>query len=388
VNNNPPVDRSAHPTRPTHQHQQDEIDFDSLRLSLINGIGPRQRAKLVAHFGSPREVFDAGRNALQQLPGIGVKLANAIVTAESEIDIEHVLNHCRSNGISIADETSPGYPHWLSSIEDAPAIIYYQGEFLSPDAVAVGIVGTRHGTPYGIQQAESLAANLARAGVTVVSGLARGIDAAAHRGALEAGGRTIAVLGSGLLKMYPPEHQDLAEQIAQQGVVVSELQPESPPRSGSFPQRNRIISGLSLGVVVVEASMRSGALITARLAMEQNREVFAVPGRVDNRCSKGCHQLLRDGAKLVESVDDVLEELGPLAQPSQDAQGSMIDNARQLTLNPQEKIVLEAIERTATSIDSIVQSTELPVHRVLSTISVLEMRHFVHRISGNTVAKS
>ena len=197
---------------------------------------------------------------------------------------------------------------------DPPGVLFVRGSFLPRDALSIAIVGSRHATHYGLAQAERLASGLARAGLTITSGLARGVDAAAHKGALAAGGRTVAVLGSGVLNIYPPEHRDLAEQVVSNGAVVSEAAPHSEPFSGAFPQRNRIISGMSLGVIVVEASLRSGALITARHAMEQGREVFAVPGRVDSRMSQGCHRLIRDGAKLVESIDDVLEELGPLVE--------------------------------------------------------------------------
>ena len=188
--------------------------------------------------------------------------------------------------------------------------------------MAVAIVGTRHATRYGLAQAERLAGSLARTGFTVVSGLARGIDAAAHRGALAAGGRTIAVLASGLLEIYPPEHDKLADEVAASGYLVSESPPRMVPLSGAFPQRNRIISGLSLGTIVVEAADRSGALITARHAYEQGREVFAVPGPIDSRMSRGCHALIKDGAKLVESIDDVLAELGPLAENIQRDDGT------------------------------------------------------------------
>ena len=224
-------------------------------------------------------------------------------------------------------------------------------------------------------------------GITVVSGLARGIDASAHHGAMEAGGRTLAVLGGGHLRLYPPEHAKLAEQISNQGAVLSESLPESSPKTGSFPRRNRIVSGLSLGVIVVEAAERSGALISARLAMEQGREVFAVPGRIDSRMSRGCHRLLKDGAKLVESVDDVLEELGPLATPTRIDAETEIRHPAELKLSDQESLVLNAIKSDATEFDMIMEQTGLPAARVLSTISVLEMRRLVKRVSGTALVR-
>ena len=187
--------------------------------------------------------------------------------------------------------SNPSYPRLLNEIDDPPGILFSLGDIQSSDALAMAIVGTRHATHYGLRQAERLATGLARSGLTIVSGLARGIDAAAHRGALSAGGRTLAVLGSGILNLYPPEHAELAGQIARQGALISEAPPRRAPFSGAFPQRNRLISGLSLGVIVVEAAERSGALISARHGMEQNREVFAIPGRIDSRASAGCHAL-------------------------------------------------------------------------------------------------
>jgi DNA processing protein len=249
------------------------------------------------------------------------------------------------------------------------------------------MVGSRHATQYGRQQAERLAGSLARAGVTIVSGLARGIDAAAHRGALAAGGRTLAVLGSGVLNIYPPEHGSLAKEVAAHGALLSEAPPRAAPRSGMFPQRNRLISGLAIGTIVVEAAAASGALITARHANEQGKDVFAVPGRVDSRMSHGCHRLIRDGAKLVETADDVLEELGPLAAPSQAADGEAIHHPAELLLNEVERQVLSCIEAGATPIDRVVATSGLSTPQVLAAISVLEMRRIIRRLSGSSVTR-
>jgi DNA processing protein len=235
--------------------------------------------------------------------------------------------------------------------------------------------------------AERLAGSLSRAGLTIVSGLARGIDASAHRGALAAGGRTIAVLGSGVLNIYPPEHAELAGEIIAHGAVVGEAPVRSAPLSGAFPQRNRLISGMSLGVVVIEAALQSGALITARHAMEQGREVFAVPGPIDSRTSRGCHRLIRDGAKLVETADDVLEELGPLVAAAQRDDGPPVYHPAELLLNDAEQRILAAVGTNATAIDEVIADCGLPTPQVLSTLSVLEMRRLVKRISGNYVAR-
>ena len=217
--------------------------------------------------------------------------------------------------------------------------------------------------------------------------MARGIDTAAHRGALQAGGRTLAVLASGVLRPYPPENARLADDIAAQGALLSEAAPTMPPISGMFPQRNRIISGLTLGTIVVEAADRSGALITARHAGEQNRQVFAVPGQVDNRLATGTNRLIRDGARLVTSLDDVLEELGPLAAETPRADGTTIRIPAELALNELETQVLQAIAPRGSLIDEVTTTAGLPVQRVLATVSVLEMRGLVRKVSGNRVVR-
>jgi DNA processing protein len=360
---------------------------DALRLSLVSGIGPRIRKLLLEAFGSPSAVFSAAPSDLRCVQGVGPELTRRIAVAREEIDVQAELDLCAANGIRILNDSEADYPRALREIDDPPGILFVRGELLPQDALAIAVVGSRHATQYGLAQAERLAGSLARAGFTIVSGLARGIDAAAHRGALAAGGRTLAVLGSGLLNLYPPEHAELAEQVSRQGAVMSEAPPRSPPLSGAFPQRNRIITGLSLGVLVVEASTKSGALISARHAMEQNREVFAVPGRVDNRMARGCHRLIRDGAKLVETVDDILEELGPLAAPAERADGEAIHHPAELLLNEFEQQVLAAITTDPSTIDAVVVASGLPTGQVLSTISVLEMRRLIRRISGNSIAR-
>ena len=358
----------------------------ALRLALVPGVGPRIRRALLERFGTPEAVLAAAPSLLREVSGVGPKLTGKIAAA-GQIDVEGTLALCRQHGVAVWTESDPVYPSMLREIHDPPGVLFVRGELRPPDAVAVAIVGTRHGTHYGLVQAERLAASLARAGVTIVSGLARGVDAAAHRGALSAGGRTIAVLASGVLNVYPPEHIGLADQVIEHGALLSEAPPYAEPLSGAFPQRNRLISGLSMGVVVVEAADRSGALITARHAMEQGREVFAGPGRIDSRTSRGCHQLIRDGARLVQSTDDILEELGPLVEAAPRADGGKTHHPAELLLNDVEQKVLDAVATDPTSVDQIVQQTELPVPRVLSTLSVLEMRRLIRRLSGSTVVR-
>jgi DNA processing protein len=357
-------------------------------LALVPGVGPRIRQALLAHFSSAQGVLAASPSELRDVPGIGSKISRAISAARREIDVEAELARCRENRIAVLAESDERYPTRLKEIPDPPGVLFVRGTIAPTDGLAVAIVGTRHATHYGLAQAERLAGGLARAGYTIVSGLARGIDAAAHRGALKAGGRTLAVLGSGVLNVYPPEHAALAGEVIAQGAVMSENPPLSPPLAGAFPQRNRIITGLSLGVIVVEAADRSGALISARHAMEQGREVFAVPGRVDSRMSRGCHRLIRDGARLVESVDDVLEELGPLATPTPREDGREVRHPAELQLNEPEQAVLSAVTDDPTSIDDLVVASGLAVHNVLSTVSVLEMKRLIRRVSGNRVIRA
>lgn len=359
----------------------------ALCLNLVPGVGPRMYAELVDTFGSPSKVLSAEPAKLREVPGVGAKLVRAIVTATETVNVQEQISICENNDIQILNPNSKQYPERLNEIYDPPSILFSQGDVVPADNIAIAIVGSRHATNYGLKSAERLARGLAMAGVTIVSGLARGIDAAAHKGALEAGGRTLAVLGGGHLRLYPPEHADLAKQITNQGAVITESLPDSAPKSGSFPRRNRIITGLSLGVIVVEAAQRSGALISARMAAEQGREVFAVPGRIDNRMSRGCHRLLKDGAKLVETIDDVFEELGPLATPTTIDEETQIRHPAELKLNEQETLVLNAIGTEPTEFDAIMEQTELPASRVLSTISVLEIRRLVKRVSGTALTR-
>lgn len=358
-----------------------------LRLCLTPGVGPRTRQALLARFGSASGVFAAAPSDVAGVEGVGPKLCRALSAARRDVNVEEELRVCQEHRITPLLHSQPSYPRLLKEIPDPPGVLFVRGEILPTDAVAIAIVGTRHATQYGLGQAQRLAAGLSRAGLAIISGLARGIDAAAHRGALSAGGRTIAVLGGGVLNLYPPEHDELAAEVVAHGAVVSESPPRAPALGATFPQRNRIITGMSLGVIVVEAADRSGALISARHAMEQGREVFAVPGRIDSRASQGCHRLIRDGAKLVQSVDDVLEELGPLVEAAPREDGREIRNVAELQLNEIEQQVLDVIDSEPTSIDNIVVASGLPVPRVLSTISALEMRRLIRRVSGNTVMR-
>ncbi|MFM1903976.1 MAG: hypothetical protein RLZZ440_1876 [Planctomycetota bacterium] len=375
----------------------DETFLAHVRLACVPGVGGRLRQLLLERFGSPQGVFAASPAEIGTIGRIGRSIATAIPELARSSVAEQVVALCQAEDVQILIEGDEGYPGLLGRIDDPPGVLFVRGQFEPRDALAVSIVGARHATAYGRRVAGQLAGGLARAGYTVVSGLARGIDAAAHRGALDAGGRTIAVLGSGVLEVYPPEHAGLADEVIRQGAVVSEAPPRAAPQRGAFPARNRIVSGLGLGTVVVEAADRSGALITARLAGEQGREVFAVPGPIDSRMSRGCHALLRDGATLVESVDDILEELGPLFETAVAADGREVRAPAELRLDDVERTVLAACDailadpsntsRTA-GIDDIVVESGLAASQVLAAIGVLEMRRILRRLPGNRVSRS
>jgi len=363
-----------------------------VRLAAVEGVGPRLRLALLTHFGSAEAALAASAGDLAGVPGMTRKAAAALAAATDDRFAAGVLHLCRERDVSLVLQGTPAYSALLGTIDDPPGLLFVRGGFLPCDGLAVAIVGSRHATAYGRKMAWQLAGSLARAGYTIVSGLARGIDAAAHRGALDAGGRTIAVLGGGVLAVYPPEHDDLAAEIAGHGAVVSEAPPLAEPFRGAFPQRNRIVSGLALGTIVVQGAETSGAMITARLAGEQGREVFAVPGPVDCRMSRGCHRLIRDGARLVESVDDVLDEFGPLFATATTATGREVRVPAELQLDDVERTVLAAVDGAigadeAAAIDEVVAASGLAASQVLAALGVLEMRRILRRLPGNRVTR-
>ena len=285
-------------------------DFaDHLALALVPGLGPKLTAALLERFGSPAAALRATAAELLEIPHIGEKMAGSLSAAMRTVDIGPELDLLTRHGVRLVPLGWAGYPPPLASVVAPPPLLYFRGAWTEVDTNAIGIVGSRAFTAYGRKMAEQLARDLVRAGFTIVSGLARGIDGVAHRAALDAGGRTIAVLAGGLSSIYPPEHTDLADAVAKQGAVVTETPMAVAPQPGMFPARNRIISGLSRAVIVVEANAKSGALITATHAGEQGREVFAVPGAADSPASAGCLELIRKGARLIRNADDVLEDL-------------------------------------------------------------------------------
>jgi DNA processing protein len=372
----------------------------AVAIVLADGAGPATAARLVDEFGSYAAALEAvagGARADGIKPGVLTALRDGAAgrSWEAELALAHRA------GARFAVPGDGDYPEVLSEIAGAPVGLFVSGGPLGMLTPMVGVVGSRTPTPRGSSVATRLAADLARAGVTVVSGLARGVDTRAHEGALAAGGPTVAVLGCGLACIYPPENAGLARDIAANGALVSEFPMRSEPLPGCFPRRNRIISGLSAGVVVVEAAARSGALITAARALEQGREVFAVPGPVDEPLSAGPNRLIKAGAKLTEDAADVLDELerawGPFpvegaglggpesegrgTEPSQDA-GRGLEPPRDAPCETLEDHLLEAVSRGAASVDELVESSGAPVERVLSTLLVLELADRVARSPG------
>ena len=360
-----------------------------VRLTMVAGVGPHTGRALLERFGTAGRVLSASTSALKDVPNVGPKLAAKIAGARRECDAEGELALCERSGVTVVAGGDAGYPPPLGDIPDPPLLLYVRGAYEPGDALAIALVGSRKCTPYGVRVAERLAASLARVGITVVSGLARGIDAAAHRGAMKAGGRTLAVLANGLAEVYPPEHEELAAEVAARGAVMSEMPMRQGPLAGLFPQRNRIISGLCLGVVVVEATPRSGSLSTAKHAMEQNREVFAVPGPVDSLASQGCHRLIRDGARLVETVDDILEALGPLVREvKRDRAEPAVRHPAELTLSDLERSILGRLDGRPTAVDELIGLTGMTASQVMATLSVLEMRRLVRRMPGNQFVRA
>lgn len=366
----------------------DEESKALLYLSLTKGVGSATYRALLERFGSASAILNARKTDLEDIPSIGSKLADEIARSRDSTNIDRELTLAQEHGVNIIPYTYQNYPQNLRAIYDPPLVLYIKGEINPRDVLSIAIVGARRCSYYGQSQSKRLARLLGQSGFTIVSGLARGIDTAAHHGALEVGARTIAVMGCGLGRVYPGENRELAERISCQGAVVSELPMLTPPNEKNFPPRNRLISGLSLGVVVVEAGQRSGALITAHWALEQGKEVFAVPGQVDNPYSRGTHRLLKEGAKLVEDVSDIIEELGPLAETLNIGEEEGVQDPRSLTLNSQEKKIFSLLSSRPKTIDEITEESQLPAPNVASTLMILEIRKLVKQLSGKRFVKA
>lgn len=361
-----------------------------LRLHLTDGIGPIRFARILRRFGSIEAALDAPAAALARIDGIGSATADRIVAGRAAVDVEAEVARAAELGVRIVSVADEEYPPALKTIADPPPCLYVRGSLEAADAVALSIVGARQSTRYGHEQAERFGALAARAGLTVVSGMARGIDQAAHRGALAGQGRTLAVLGCGLAHVYPPDARELADRIAASGALLSELPIDAPPDEKNFPRRNRIIAGLGLGTLVVEASARSGAMITARLASEYNREVFAVPGRLDTPQAEGCHALIQRGeAKLVTHMGDILGELGEVGRKLMDTsepageQPPARPAAATAALNPEQRALMTAFAEEPMTIDALVEVSGLSPARVAAELTTLQLLGVVRRVGGD-----
>lgn len=357
-----------------------------LRLHLCSEVGPIRFGNLLHELGGIDAVLGASVKTLTGVTKVGEKVATNIARGRDESNVAAEIALARSRGVRILCLADDDYPPALRTIPDAPPCLYVLGSLEKEDAVALGIVGSRHCSRYGAEQAERFAALAANAGLTVVSGMARGIDTAAHHGALTGGGRTLAVIGCGLCHLYPPESAELALGIIEHGALLSELPMSVPPDTKNFPPRNRIIAGLSLGVLVVEAGQRSGALISARLALEYNREVFAMPGRIDTPQSEGCHKLIKEsGAKLVTSLGDILAELGETgatllgSADSAERDGTEGAPPRLVKLDEYEQKVLAAIADESAAIEELCDACGLPPARVAAALTGLQLKGVVRR---------
>jgi DNA processing protein len=353
-----------------------------LALGRISGIGRVLYRRLIDRFGTPSGVFQADRRELLGVEGLREQAARNILNFKGEDVVKGEIEALDRLKIHLLTLRDPGYPSLLAEIHDPPPFLYYQGCPSEQDRRVIALVGSRNGSPYGIKATERLAYSLAQQGLTIASGLARGIDTAAHEGALLAKGRTVAVLGSGLDLIYPPENRKLAERITANGMICSEFPPGTLPERQNFPVRNRIISGMSLGVVIVEAGLRSGSLITARLALEQGREVFAVPGSIESFKSSGTHRLIKQGAKLVEQVQDILEEI-----PGASSHRPTVPIEKDVSkpwppFTPEQEGIWKALAGGPVQVDPLARQTGLGMGILLSELLEMEIKGWVRQLPG------
>ena len=363
--------------------------LDDVLLSMVEGIGARTYQRLLEKFGTATAILNASRSELSAFDFVKPDALAQLTSARNRLDPTHIVELCEQDQIDIFSLREERYPAQLRTIADPPPILYVKGTLLPSDSFSIAVIGTRRCTRYGERQAERLTSALVQNGFAIVSGLALGIDGIAHRAALKSGGRTVAVLGSGLHRVYPPEHRSLAQKIVESGgCVMSEYPPLHPSAKWTFPQRNRIVSGLSLGVLVVEAPVRSGAMISARMAGEQGRDIFAVPGSIESSASSGCNQLIRDGAYLTESVDDILGVLGPMRQPVLlPGMEGLVRHPNEVSLNDVEHQVLQHVGGTETSFDSIVAASGLEPQQALAALAVLERKRIIRQVTPTTFVR-
>ncbi len=371
---------------------------DYLRLTHAEGVGPVLFARLVKQFGSVAAALDTSVAAMTKVEGIGTATAEKIARSRNSFDVQKEIDLADKHSSAIIHWDDTRYPAALRSIYDPPPVLYVRGTLSRSDALSVAIVGSRRCSIYGSEQASRFAHLLAAGGFTIVSGLARGIDTAAHKGALSAKGRTIAVQGCGLANVFPPENDKLAAMIAESGAVVSELPMGYEPLAENFPARNRIIAGLSLGVLVVEAPHNSGALLSAKAALEYDRDVMAIPGKIDSPLSGGCHKLIKDGAKLVDSLDDVLEAIGCVGQDlkphiadsskqaEEKVQATLFDSVK-LNLTDAEKKILGGFDGEPMHVEAVIALCGLPAGQVHSSLISLQLKGLVKSLPGGMYLK-
>lgn len=355
-----------------------------IALNMVPKMGPVRLRKLLARFESPERVLNAKPSELRSVEGIGPEVAEPLAKWEDIVDLPAELERIRSFGARVITQQSPDYPPLLREIHAPPIVLYVWGTLSDRDRHAIGVVGARKTSHYGLECAKKLSYQLAYAGMTVVSGLARGIDTAAHQGALAAKGRTLAVLGSGFLELYPPENLALAERIASSGAVLSEFSMAVTADTQTFPMRNRIVAGWCTGLLVVEAGLNSGALITASQAVDCGRSVYAVPGPIDRPSATGSNRLIQQGAKLVMSAADILDEMQVLFPERPQPKG---ERPQMETLTNEEQAVYEAIGDTETSIDEIITRSHLPSAKASSSLLTLEMKRLVKQLPGQHFVK-
>lgn len=369
-----------------------------IRLIRADNVGATTFAKLINHFGTIDRALVASANELTRIDGIGPKSAEKITRSRNEFDTSAELRLADKLGVWIINLDDPRYPPTLKRIYDSPPVLYIKGTLTQADNLGIAIVGSRRPSYYGREQAGKFAHLLSAAGFTICSGMARGIDTVAHQGALSAKGRTFAVMGCGLANVFPPENKKLFELISESGACISELPLEYEPIAENFPPRNRIIAGLSLGTIVIEAGLRSGSLITARLAMENNREVMAVPGRIDSPLSKGTHELIKHGAALIETVEDVTEALGHMGQQ---LQGHVTEKAEQanklietplfdvgmLKLSDEEKEIYDCLDKEPIHLEQLIAEADIAPGSINAALISLRLKGLIKQLPGSMFLK-
>lgn len=352
-------------------------------LSSFSGVGSKSCLNLIRYFGSAENVYKC---SFSELMASGLIREKAAMTISQDRNIENAdeyLKTMKESGINVYTIHESGYPENLKNIYDPPPVLYVKGELALEDALAVGIVGSRKASDYGLKAAERIALRLAEMGITIISGMAMGIDSAAHRGALKAKGRTIAVCGCGLKYVYPITNYNLSREIIKSGALISEYPFDTAAYANQFPARNRIISGMSLGIIVVEAGEKSGSLITADFALEQGREVFAVPGNITSPNSKGTNALIKSGAKLVSRIEDIIEELNLNIIYKENSKNESTNNNANMNISIEESLILHFLEKIEADKDEIAAATELQPGKVMAALTKLEIKGVIQQIGGN-----